>query len=282
VQPLIDEKGHRLSISLPPGPIWLDGDAIRLTQVIGNILQNSAKYTEPAGHIWLTCEREAGSVAIHIRDDGVGMDASLLPRIFDLFTQADRAIDRSQGGLGIGLTLVRTLVEMHGGTVEVWSAGPGQGSEFVVRLPTLEVSDIQRLPAWKPNPVPPCRVLVVEDNVGSAKVLARTLSRFWGHEVELAHNGLEALEMASTFRPALVLLDIGLPGISGYEVAQRLRAQPQFQGTLLVALTGYGQAEDRRRSREAGIDEHLVKPASVEILQTLFTHPKLTPADKPS
>jgi PAS domain S-box-containing protein len=279
-RPAIVEQRHELTVSIPPEPIWLEADPIRLAQVIFNLLQNAAKYTEPRGNIWLTAERAGDEAVIRVRDNGTGIAPEMLPRVFDLFMQADNTLARSQGGLGLGLPLVRSLVEMHDGSVVARSAGLGQGSEFIVRLPTLsqerwpQPHKVER-PLWEAPPSMHCRVLVVEDNIGAAKILSRLLTRFWGHEVAMVHDGLAALQAAREFHPDMVLLDIGLPGISGYEVARQLRAEPEFQDTLLVALSGYGTAEDQQRSREAGIDVHLIKPPAVTDLQKLFVHPKL-------
>jgi len=274
-RPLIDEQGHQLTISMPDKPIYLHADLIRLAQVVANLLNNAAKYTENGGRIWLQVEREANQVALRIRDTGIGISERVLPHIFDLFAQADRSLDRSQGGLGIGLSLVQRLVELHGGTVSASSEGLGRGSEFVVRLPVTEVTPVKEEPRWKPTPTRACRVLVVDDQAGQAQILAKMLKQFWNHEVRTAHDGPTALTVADEFQPEIILLDIGLPGLTGLEVATRLRAKSGLQEALLVALTGYGQEEDRRRSKEAGFDEHLVKPASVSCLEHLFCHPKL-------
>jgi signal transduction histidine kinase len=267
-QPVMDAQGHRLNVSLPAEPIAVEGDVMRLAQVVGNLLVNAAKYTDKAGYIWLTGQREDQEAVIRVRDTGIGIDAKLLPEIFDLFVQSDRSLARSQGGLGIGLTLVKRLVELHGGSVTAHSPGLGQGSEFVVRLAALagdrvtmvaklgcrghESDEIRRAPA-------PRRVLVVDDNVDAASSAAMLL-RFLGHEVQTAHDGAAALAAATSFVPDVALLDIGLPGMSGYELARALRARPEFRTLTLVALTGYGNEEDRRKSIEAGFNRHLVKP----------------------
>lgn len=276
VQPLIELHQHQLELRVPPQPIWVEADLIRMAQVVFNLLNNAAKYTPAGGRIELIVEPVERGVAIRVRDNGVGIDADLLPHIFDLFTQSKRSVERSQGGLGIGLTLVRSLVEMHGGAVSACSAGSGKGSEFVVSLPTL-ASQHQRKSTVvaAPEPSRSLRVLVVEDIVGSAKMMASMLHKFWKHEVRIAHDGLEAIDLAREFHPELVLLDIGLPQLDGYEVARRLRALPETEQAVIVALTGYGTQEDRRRSQEAGFDEHLVKPASVDNLRALFHHPRL-------
>jgi PAS domain S-box-containing protein len=267
----VQARGHELMVSLPTRPVRLEADATRLTQVVFNLLNNAAKYTEPGGRIWLTAEREGSEVVVRVRDTGVGIAPELLPRVFDLFTQGERTLDRSQGGLGLGLTLVRSLVEMHGGRVEAHSAGPGKGSEFVARLPALPAAAAEspRAPAPQPPAARPVRVMVVDDNVDVAEAVAMLLEDL-GHVVQIAHSGPQALELARDFRPEAVFLDIGLPGMDGYEVAQRLRAEPGLEGMLLAALSGYGQEEDHGRSRESGFDEHLVKPVGSEELQALL------------
>ena len=283
-QPLIFKRRHQLTVSLPPHPVWLDADATRLEQVLVNLLNNAAKYTDEGGHLWLSVvqEGDAGSTAggavavIKVRDNGMGIAAELLPHVFDLFTQAERAIDRSQGGMGIGLSLVRQLVELHAGTVEAHST-PGQGSEFVVRLPVRQAAASPlALPPPVASPARPagrrCRVLAVDDSVDAVEFLARLL-RLSGHEVEVAYDGPSAVQAALAMRPDVVLLDIGLPGLTGYEVARQLRQEPALKNTVLVALTGYGRESDRQRSRNAGFSYHLVKPAGVseveEILATV-------------
>jgi CheY-like chemotaxis protein/two-component sensor histidine kinase len=260
-RPLMNQRRHELTILLPPQPISLYADASRLEQVIVNLLTNAAKYTDDGGHIWLTVQEEGEDCVLRVRDTGVGITPELLPRIFDLFTQAERSLDRSQGGLGIGLALVQRLVELHGGKVEAHSS-LGHGSEFVVRLPMVLTPALQ-LPSTPDGTVEPTgpslRVLVVDDNVDAADSLAMLLKAA-GHHVQMAHDGPTALEAALHHRPKVVLLDIGLPGLDGYEVARRLRQQAVFQNVVLVATTGYGQEADRERSREAGFDHHLVKP----------------------
>ncbi len=275
-RPFIDAHKHTLHVSVPAEPIWLDADPVRLVQVVGNLLNNAAKYTQPGGQIGLTVERLRDQVTVHVVDNGVGIEPEFLPRVFDLFTQGDQSIDRSQGGLGIGLTVVRNLVEMHGGTIEAHSAGRGKGAEFVVRLPVSAQKKTEKEPIRQAEPMRPCRILVVEDNVGAATVLARLMTKIGNHEVQVVHDGFAAIEAAKTFRPELVLLDIGLPGLDGYEVAMRLREMPGGEDMLIVAVTGYGQEEDRRRSKEAGFDEHLLKPPALDILRTLFSHSKLS------
>ena len=270
--PMIEHRRHKLAVSVPPEPIWLDADAGRLEQVVVNLLTNAAKYTEVGGSIWLTVERGSPQECVlRVRDTGVGIAPGLLPRIFDLFTQAERSLARSQGGLGIGLALVQRLVEMHGGTVEVLST-LGQGSEFIARLPVVTTALPQKAPPPKVAAVasrPSLRMLVVDDNEDSADSLAMLLEAS-GQTVRTAYDGLNALETLLDYSPEVVLLDIGLPGIDGYEVAKRIRMQPAHQGAVLVALTGYGQESDRQLSRDAGFDHHLVKPADFAQLERIL------------
>ncbi len=270
-RPLIESNRHALTVALPAEPIRLQADATRLEQVFANLLNNAAKYTERGGRISLAAERSGSEAVVQVRDNGFGIPADLLPHVFELFTQADRTLDRAEGGLGIGLTLVRSLVEMHGGEVHAFSEGSGKGSEFVVHLPVLPRS--QGLvetppPATENGTSAASRVLVVDDNRDSADSLA-VLVRLWGHEARTAHEGLSAVKAARAYRPDSVLLDIGLPGLDGYEVARQLRRDLGHE-VLLVALTGYGQDEDRRKSREAGFDHHLVKPADPNDLRRLL------------
>ncbi len=274
-QPVIDAAGQQLLVSVPDEPLRLEADPVRLAQAIGNLLHNAAKFSQRAGRIWLTAGREGGEAVVRVRDEGAGIHPDLLPSIFDLFVQGDRSLERSQGGLGIGLTLVRKLIEQHGGTVTAHSAGPGKGSEFVVRLPGLLPASVPAPAAGAAPPAhaAPRRVLVVDDNVDAAESTAMLL-RMWGHEVRLAHNGPEALRAAEPFRPEVVLLDIGLPGMSGYEVARRLREQPGSRDAVLIAVTGYGHEDDRRTSAGAGIDYHLTKPVDPEVLEPLLAQPR--------
>jgi two-component system CheB/CheR fusion protein len=281
-RPLMEDNGHAFSVSVPPGPVWVDADSMRLDQVLANLLNNAAKFTERGGRISLILAAEGateGETAIlRLRDSGAGIPPDLLPSIFEPFVQASRALDRSQGGLGIGLSLVRGLVEMHGGRVSAYSAGLGKGTEIVVRLPGLsaeparkedEMEDVQRR---EESPASARRVLVVDDNRDSAETIAM-LVELWGHEVRIVHDGrtaLTTLTEAPDWLPDVVLLDIGLPGIDGYEVARRLRQEPSLDGLLMVAMTGYGQERDRQLSREAGFDHHLVKPVDPARLQALL------------
>jgi PAS domain S-box-containing protein len=272
VRPLIERRKHELSVSLPAEPVWVKGDPTRLEQVIVNLLNNAAKYTDEGGHIWLTVKQEDDEfeVVLRVRDTGVGIAPELLPRIFDLFTQASRTLDRSQGGLGIGLSLVQKLVELHGGKVAAHSGGIGHESEFVVRLPALSSAGAPAAPielAQRSGQT--SRVLVVDDNVDAADMLVMMLQMF-GHEVKAAYSGQGALETAVEYEPDFVLLDIGLPDINGHEVARQLRQHPQTKNVKLIAMTGYGQDSDRELSREAGIDHHLVKPVAPQKLQELL------------
>ena len=273
VRSLIDQRKHELTVSLPTQAIWLHADAARLEQVVVNLLTNAAKYTDEGGHVWLTVRQEGEEAVLRVRDTGVGIAPEILPRIFDLFTQAERSLDRSQGWLGIGLALVQRLAEMHGGTVTASSA-LGQGSEFVVRLPVVPPPQPQPAspPTEKAQPTSPAlRVMVVDDNVDTVTTLAMLVQEA-GHEVRTAFDGLTVVEAALDFRPNVVLLDIGLPGLNGFEVAKRLRRQPVLKNIVLVAMTGYGQESDRQRSQEAGFDHHLVKPGDFgKLLQILAT-----------
>jgi len=270
-RPLIEARKHSLQIGLPEAPLNVEGDPTRLSQVVLNLLNNAAKYTPEGGEIRLTVEREGEEVLVRVRDTGLGIPADLLPRVFDLFTQGDRSLDRAEGGLGIGLTLVRRLVELHGGSVEAHSAGPGCGSEFIVRLPLLTVP--QECPAGDEAELPqqtgPRRVLLIDDNRDAVESMT-VLLELWGHEVRIAYSGPDALGLAAEYRPDAALLDIGLPGLNGYEVARRLRELPGWENVMLVAVTGYGQDEDLRRSREAGFDHHLTKPVEPAMLQGLL------------
>jgi signal transduction histidine kinase/CheY-like chemotaxis protein len=272
-RPLIEARHHKLEVRLPPlGELVVEGDATRLAQVIGNLLDNAAKYTDEGGSIHLGATRDNEHVVIRVRDNGVGISPDLLPRVFDLFIQAERSPDRAQGGLGIGLSLVKNLIELHGGTVEARSNGPGNGSEFTVRLPVLQKQWAREATAaehhvrkLRPNQ----RVLVVDDNIDAAETL-RMLLEMNGHEVRCAHEGARAIELAVDFRPDVALLDIGLPRMDGFELARRLRAHPEMRDTRLIALTGYGQAEDRSRALAAGFDDHLTKPVDPSALEDLI------------
>jgi len=270
-----NEKQQTLSTDVPDQSLPVFVDPVRLVQVVSNLLNNASKYTDPGGNIELKVESAGEEVRVRVIDNGIGIEPELLPNVFDLFTQSSRALDRAQGGLGIGLTLVRNLVEMHRGSVTVFSDGPGSGSEFLFQLPLSK-----RRPASSVTDSPldsgiGYRILVVDDNLGAAKLLTMLLGKLGPHIIEMAHDGPSALEKLEEFSPQMILLDIGLPEMDGYEVAVRIRKQPQFAETLLVALTGYGREEDRQRSKEAGFDEHLVKPPALDALKQLFHHARL-------
>jgi signal transduction histidine kinase/CheY-like chemotaxis protein len=270
-RPFIDHKRHVLNLMLPAArELWVEGDASRLAQVLGNIINNAAKYTDAGGAITVTAAAEHGSVVIRVRDNGMGIAPQLLPHIFDLFTQDERGLDRAQGGLGIGLALVNSLVALHGGEVEVASDGPGRGSLFTVRLP-LAAAPAPQQQAVKTTPAGEARrVLVVDDNVDAAESM-RMLLEHAGHSVAVTHDGRAALTLAAEFAPDVCVLDIGLPSMDGYKLAQALRDTLTGQGMLLIALTGYGQAQDRARSKAAGFDHHLVKPVAPDALLGLIT-----------
>jgi CheY-like chemotaxis protein len=260
-------------VVLPPEKIWLEADPTRLAQVVANLLNNAAKYTQDGGQIRVLVAQEGAVVVVRVQDNGMGICAAFLPHVFDLFTQGDRSLARSEGGLGIGLTLVKSLVEMHGGSVEAHSQGPNQGSEFVVRLPVLAAPPANIAPEQDSTgnglAAPSRRVLIVDDNTDSVDSLDRLLG-LQGHEVRTAHDGPTALRVAQLFGPEVVLLDIGLPQMDGYEVARQLREQVGLRKAVLVAVTGYGQEEDRRKAAEAGFDAHLTKPADPATLHRLL------------
>jgi two-component system CheB/CheR fusion protein len=268
----IDQRRHELSVSLPGESICVEGDPIRLEQVLTNLLTNAAKYTDPGGKIQLAVERNGIEALIRVQDNGIGIDPSLLPRIFDLFTQANRSLDRSQGGLGIGLTVARRLVELHGGSITAASAGLGKGSEFTIRLPAPAEAVEARSRATSPatdQRLRALRVLVVEDNVDAADSLA-ILLRMFGHDVHVAHNGMAGLEAAMSYQPNVILLDIGLPGMDGYEVAKRLRHQEMPLEIPVIAMSGYSLKEDYMPFLEAGFDQYLVKPVEPEKLRQVL------------
>jgi PAS domain S-box-containing protein len=273
VRPLMDARKHDFSVLLPTEPIWVEADPARLEQILVNLLNNAAKYTEVSGLIRMTVQQEGGEAVIRVRDNGVGIDPAMLPLIFELFTQVDGSLGRSYGGLGIGLALVRTLVEMQEGRVQARSEGLGKGSEFTVKLPVLSnasASEIKTVLEPGKYTGSPLQILIVEDNVDSADSLSLLL-RLYKHEVQVARTGPTALEMASDCRPDVVLLDIGLPGMDGYQVAERLREKPEFKKVMLCALTGYTPSEaDNQRRRQTGFDHYFVKPVNLETLLELF------------
>ncbi len=275
VQPMIEGLNQELVVSLPEEPLWLNADPVRIVQVFENLLNNASKYTESKGRIELTALPQNGQVQVCVRDTGVGIEPELLPHVFDLFTQSSRSLDRAQGGLGIGLTLVKSLVEFHGGSITAESEGTGRGSLFRVELPLTKRTANPETKDEPPLATVPRRVVVVDDNVGAARMLSKLVMKLGDHDVEIAHDGHAALTIIREMHPDLVLLDIGLPGLDGYEVAKEVRKDAAYDDVLLVALTGYGQREDRRKSKEAGIDEHLVKPPSIDQVQSVLAHPKL-------
>lgn len=262
-QGMIDEAGHKLTVNLPPVPLLVEADPMRLTQVFSNLLNNAAKFTESGGDIQISAEGHDGQAVIRIKDSGMGITEDLLPKIFDIFVQGSRVTERTYGGLGLGLTLAREIVEFHGGTIEATSDGPRQGSEFIVSLPLApSVSPASRRESHPAKTLPKqsrARIVVVEDNKNQAASLQRLLQAM-GHEVQVAYDGPSAMKLMSTFIPDIALIDLGLPTMDGYEVAQRLREQPEFRNVILIAQTGWGREEDRKRAREAGFEHHLVKP----------------------
>jgi CheY-like chemotaxis protein len=270
-RPLIEQMGHHLTVTLPSQPLFLDADLTRLAQVLLNLLNNSAKYTEPGGHISLTAERQGSDVVVAVRDNGIGIPADKLPAIFDLFSQVEGSLSHSQGGLGIGLSLVRRLVEMHGESVEAESDGPRKGSIFTVRLPLLIAQSRrqERGEAVEAALNSSQRILIVDDNRDSADSLGSML-RIMGNDTRIAYDGEAAVAAATAFRPDLILLDIGLPKLNGYDVCRRIRDQPWGKSIVLIALTGWGQEDDIRRSHQAGFDHHMVKPVEPNALMKLL------------
>jgi len=272
----IKQRRHVLSLALPKAALHVEGDSVRLEQVIANLLENAAKYTEPGGRIAVTLARQNGEAVLSVRDNGIGIAPEMLKEIFDPFTQVDSSLARSGGGLGLGLTVVGRVLELHGGRIEARSAGLSQGSEFVVRLPAILPKETAQsaLRIETPAAMVPGRkrrVLIVDDNADSAESMA-LLARLWGHEAVIARDGPQALALAKDFRPETALLDIGLPGMDGYELARQLRQDARFRDLHLVAMTGYGRAEDRAAARDAGFDVHLTKPAAIDELQQLLAH----------
>jgi CheY-like chemotaxis protein len=264
----ITDTGHRLNIELPKHPIVVEADPTRLAQVVSNLLNNAAKYMCRGGQIDLVATREESAVTISVKDTGIGIPPEMIDRIFDMFIQVDASIERAHGGLGIGLTLVKRLVEMHGGSVEAHSDGPNRGSEFIVRLPIVvellgesHAADLDCRPLTGKR-----RMLIVDDNENAAHVLGMLLTAL-GNEVQTAFDGLTAIELAERFRPDVMLLDIGMPKMNGYETARFIRQQPWGKDIVLAALTGWGQEEDKRRTREVGFDYHFVKPLDPAVLQ---------------
>jgi PAS domain S-box-containing protein len=283
-RPLVESSRHELTVSLPPEPVLLSADGARISQVVSNLLNNACKYTPSGGRIALSVERCGSDVVISVKDNGVGIPPDKLASVFDMFTQVSDSSEMSQGGLGIGLTLVKQLVEMHGGFIEASSAGPGQGSEFVVRLPLLlerprpRPSSSRRVDS--PSQATARRILIVDDNRDAARSLSMLL-KLTGNQTSLAYDGLEALEMAEKTLPEVVLLDLGLPKLNGYDVCRHIRRQAWGQNMVLVALTGWAQDEDRRQSKEAGFDHHMVKPVDLADLTHVLNDVGATPVSYP-
>jgi two-component system CheB/CheR fusion protein len=272
-RPAIEEMGHELSVTIPDQPIVVQADPVRLAQVFLNLLNNAAKYSDHGGHVWLNVERQGSDVVVSVRDTGIGIPADQLGRIFEMFTQLDRSLEKSQSGLGIGLNIVKRLVEKHGGSIEARSDGPGRGAEFVVRLPVVVEAIVPQAADEKDEPdalKSSLRILIVDDNNDGANSLAMML-KIIGNETRTAYDGQEGVEAAEHFRPDVVLLDIGLPKLNGYEACRRIRQQPWGKNMVLIAVTGWGQDEDRRRSHEAGFDNHMVKPVEPKALMRLLT-----------
>lgn len=271
-RPLISARGHTLMVDLPQNPVRLEADPVRVTQIFSNLLTNAAKYTGPGGHILLAAREEADAVSVTVRDDGIGIAPDMIPKLFLIFSQAKPALERAEGGLGIGLALVRGLVELHGGTIEARSDGVDRGSEFIVRLPTGSATRRQGHAADRAEPrlgARPLKVLVADDNRDGANICAMLL-RTWGHDVRCVYSGATAVEIAKAFRPHVLLLDIGMPELNGYEVAERVRTAPWSQGMVLIAVTGWGQQADKERALAAGFDHHVTKPADPELLDSLL------------
>jgi signal transduction histidine kinase/ActR/RegA family two-component response regulator len=275
-RPLIETRRHQFEISLPAAPVWMQGDFARLAQVVANLLNNAAKYTQEGGRIELSASAAKGEAMVAVRDNGMGIDRELLPRVFELFAQGKRSLDRSLGGLGVGLTVVQRLVELHQGRVEVLSEGEGRGAEFRIYLPCI--SEVQQGQPVRAEPAAAeavhkgMRVLVVDDNVDAAESIA-VLLRLEGHEVKTVTDGHQALACSQVFAPSAVVLDIGLPGMDGYEVARRLRELPQTRQALFIALTGYGQKEDRKLAADAGFHHHFIKPADPRAIHHVIVAP---------
>jgi PAS domain S-box-containing protein len=270
-RPVLDAKRHTLSLDLPKHAVRLEADPVRLAQVFSNLLINSAKYTDPGGHIQLRAAQHGREVVVAVRDNGMGISGEMMPRLFTLFSQAPSAVGRSEGGLGVGLSLVRGLVSLHGGSVDALSDGPGQGSEFIVRIPVGAPSDSLHLEPAADVPVPGAgmKILVVDDRRDAADTCA-ILLELSGHNVQTAYTGQQALELAETFRPHVLLLDIGLPDFDGYQLARKIRGLSWGSQIVLIAVTGWGQEEDRNRAFEAGFDHHLTKPIAAETVESLI------------
>jgi len=269
VRPFLESRQHSLEVRLPPEAVAVEGDRTRLAQVFSNLLHNAGKYTEPGGHIALTLEREGEAALVKVADNGIGLDGASMDAIFDMFVQVDRSLTRTQAGLGVGLTLARRLIALHGGTVTATSGGVGQGSVFAVRIPLSGAAPEAAIAATPGSHAPRRRVLLADDNIDFANSLASLLGSH-GHEVRVVHDGAEALHVAAEFLPEYAFLDIGMPKVHGYEVARRLKANPATAGCVLVAVTGWGQEDDRRRARDAGFDRHMVKPVDPQQLEAIL------------
>jgi CheY-like chemotaxis protein/anti-sigma regulatory factor (Ser/Thr protein kinase) len=278
-RPVLAASGQTFAVAVPPMPIYVEADATRLSQVISNLLHNAAKYTDPSGHIWLTIAQDGNDALISVRDTGIGIAPEMLRRIFDMFMQADRSIDRSHGGLGVGLTVARRLVELHGGSISASSDGHGKGSTFTVRMPLSAAQpqtseDLSALRTESPARTSPLRILVADDNRDAAESLAAVL-RMVGHDVRIAYDGVEAVGVASEYHPDAVVLDIGMPKMNGYDAAKKLRAEATGKDLNIIAVSGWGQEADKQRSRESGIDHHLVKPLEPSSLLRLLACGKI-------
>jgi CheY-like chemotaxis protein len=284
-RPVVEQAGHGLTVVVPDEPIHVEGDLTRLAQVVSNLLTNSAKYTHKGGHIRLTVQRDGDAAVVSVADDGIGIPPAMLDKVFEMFSQVDRSLEKTTGGLGIGLSLVKGLVEMHGGTIAAKSQGEGQGSEFIVRLPiasTVSTFASSQLSDKKGEDVVPTsstlrRILVVDDNVDSADSLGQLLELL-GNKVRTAYDGEAGVHAAREFQPDVVLCDIGMPKMNGYDAARRIRTEPWGRNMVLVALTGWGQADDYRKTSEAGFDHHLVKPVESDSLIKLLDGLKRTTA----
>jgi CheY-like chemotaxis protein len=265
-RPLIDARSHELHVILPPDTLWTNADRIRLPQLLANLLNNAAKYTDEGGNITLSVAQLGPDVVVSVRDTGIGMDSEAIGSIFELFAQAAGPAQAVQGGLGVGLSLARSIAELHGGLLTAYSEGLGKGSDFVLRLPAAEAPEVQETAAAPAGePAFRQRILIVDDNVDAAESLG-TMLAYSGHDVRVAHGGVEALSAAREFAPNVMILDLGMPQMDGYAVARAVRSDPQFASTRLIALSGYGQPDDRRRTADVGFDEHLVKPVEHDVL----------------
>jgi CheY-like chemotaxis protein len=273
VRPIIQSAGHQLHVSIPEGPVVFDADLTRVAQVLGNLLTNSAKYTPKGGQIWLAAEQRGAEAIVSVRDSGIGIPAAALPRVFEMFSQVDRTVERMSGGLGIGLALVKGLVETHGGSVSAESPGPGLGSTFTIRLPVIHPEGVQLVPIGDSSEIaPPAArrtVVVADDSTDGAEAMAELLEAL-GSEAYVAHDGVAVVELVERVRPQLVLMDVGMPRQNGLDATRQIRREAWGQDMTIIALTGWGQDADRERSRAAGCDGHLVKPIDVQSLKDLL------------